>query len=91
VREDDDLPHERNRYFGPLDPYVWFLVVPIWIAAVAVAIMSIVVGLILLAGGGAVLGIDSWLNRPRPDLDPWEREGAAFDGRERFADSFSRY
>jgi hypothetical protein len=91
VREDDDLTDERNRYFGPLDPYVWFLVVPMWIVAAAVAIMSIAVGLIVLAAGGVVLAFDSWLNRPRPELDYWEREGAAFDGRERFANTFSRY
>lgn len=91
MREDDDLPDERNRYFGPLDPYVWFLVIPIWIAAIALAIMSLLVGVIFLAGGGAVLGFDSWLNRPRPELDYWEQEGAAFDGRKRFANTFSRY
>ena len=91
MREDDDLTDERNRYFGPLDPYVWFLVVPMWILAAAMVIMSIAVGLIILVAGGVVLAFDSWLNRPRPDLDHLERAGASFDGRERFASSFSRY
>lgn len=88
---DDDYIDERPSYFGRIDPYCWFLVIPIWIVSIGLAIMSIVVGLGFAVLGGLVLLVDSWINRPRPDLDYWEEQGGTFSGRERFADEFSRY
>ena len=31
---DDDYIDERPSYFGRIDPYCWFLVVPIWIVSI---------------------------------------------------------
>jgi hypothetical protein len=67
MARDMDDGTSRRRTFGPVDPFCWFAVIPMFMVAGFVTVggvppVGIAVGCLAIG----VLVFDSWVNRPRP-------------------------
>ncbi|TDV44324.1 hypothetical protein [Actinophytocola oryzae] len=66
---------QKQQYFGKVDPFCLFAVVPLLIAGVFVMWSGIAsLGLVLIILALLVVGVDSWANRPPKKSEPRYRD-----------------